>query len=134
MTWARVLELQSIFISTPEHCEPTNEMEYRLRQIWAMILNLDVTSLSVTDNFFQKGSDSVAAIFMVASARKENLLLSVADIFRTPKLSDLARVTKFHDLPALDESIAPFFLLEGGDDEMHLRRAAAKLCKAECLK
>jgi amino acid adenylation domain-containing protein len=131
LSWVRVLELQSILISAPEHCEPTNEMEHRLRQIWALILNLDVASLSITDNFFQKGGDSVAAIFMVASARKENLLLTVADIIRTPKLSDLARATKFHDLPPLDESIAPFSLLKGEDDKMRLRRVAARLCKVD---
>lgn len=131
LSWATVLELQSILISTPKHCEPTNEMEQRLRQIWALILNLDVASLSTTDNFFQKGGDSVAAIFMVASARKENLLLTVADIFRKPKLSDLARTAKFHDFPTLDESTAPFSLLKGGDDEMRLRRAAARLCKVD---
>lgn len=131
LSWAKVLELQSILVSAPEHCEPTNEMEHRLRQIWAQILNLDIASLSITDNFFQKGGDSVAAIFMVASARKENLLLTVADIFRAPKLSDLARTAKFNDFPALDEYIAPFSLLKGGDDEMRLRRAAARLCQVE---
>ena len=131
LSWAKVLELQSMLISAPEHCEPTNEMEHRLRQIWARILNLEIASLSITDNFFQKGGDSVAAIFMVASARKENLLLTVADIFRTPKLSDLARTAKSNDFPALDECIAPFSFLKGGDDEMRLRRAAARSCKVD---
>lgn len=131
LSWARVLELQSILISAPEHREPTNEMEHRLRQIWALILNLDIASLSITDNFFQKGGDSVAAIFMAASARKENLLLTVADIFRTPKLSDLARVAKIHNLPALDGFIAPFSLLKGGDDKMRLSHIAARLCKVD---
>lgn len=131
LSWASVLELQSILISAPEHCEPTNEMEHRLRQIWALLLNLDIASLSITDNFFQRGGDSVAAILMVASARKEYILLTVADIFKTPKLSDLARTAKFHDLPALDESIAPFSMLKVGDDEMRLRQAAASLCKVD---
>ena len=129
LSWARVLELQSILFSVPEHCEPTNEMERRLREIWAQILNLDTSSLSTTDNFFQKGGDSVAAIFMVASARKENLLLTVTDIFRTPQLSELARIVKFYEFPARDEYIPPFSLLKGGDDEKALRQAAARLCK-----
>ena len=131
LSWARVLELQSVLILAPEHCEPSNEMEHRLRQIWASILNLDIASLSITDSFFQKGGDSVAAIFMVASARKENLLLTVSDIFRTPKLSDLARTAKFHDFSASDESVAPFSLLKSGDADMRLRRAAARLCNVE---
>lgn len=131
LSWARVLELQSILISAPEHCEPTNEMEHRLRQIWAQILDLDIDSLSITDNFFHKGGDSVAAIFMVASARKENVLLTVADIFKTPKLRDLARAIKSNDCPALDECIAPFSLLKGGDDNMRLRQAAARLCMVD---
>ena len=129
LSWKRVLELQTILISAPEHCEPTTEMEHRLRQIWAANLNLNVASLSITDNFFQKGGDSVAAIFMVASARQENILITVADIFRTPKLSDLARTARLYDFPALDENVAPFSLLKDGDDEMRLRRAAARLCK-----
>ena len=132
LSWARVLELQSILISAPEYREPTSEMEHRLRQIWALILNLDIAPLSITDNFFQKGGDSVAAIFMVAAARKENILLTVADIFRTPKLSDLARTARFHDFSAPDEAIVPLSLLRGGnDDEMRLRRAAARLCQVD---
>ena len=131
LSWAKALEVQSILFSVPEHCEPTNEMEHRLRQIWAQILNLNIDSLSITDNFFQKGGDSVAAIFMVASARKKNLLLTVADIFKRPKLSDLAQIVKFNDFPALDESTPPFSLLKDGDGDMGLRRAAARLCKVD---
>lgn len=131
LSWARVLELQSILISAPERCEPTNEIEHRLRQVWAQALNLDISSLSVTDNFFLKGGDSVKAIFMVASARKKNLLITVADIFKTPKLSDLARVVKSHDLPVLSEPIAPFSLLKNGDDQMRLRQVVARLCNVD---
>lgn len=131
LSWARVLELQSILISASEHREPTNELEHRLRQIWALILNLDIASLSITDDFFQKGGDSVKAIFMVASARKENIILTVADIFRTPKLSDLARLAKFHDLSALSEPIESFCLLKSGDDKMRLCQEAARLCKVD---
>ncbi|KAI4165618.1 MAG: hypothetical protein LQ342_000560 [Letrouitia transgressa] len=131
LSWANALELQSTLISTAEHCEPTSQMEHRLRQIWAQILNLDIVSVSVTDSFFQKGGDSVAAIFMVALARKENLLLTVADIFRTPKLSDLARVAKVLDAPARDEFITPFSLLRDREDEICLQRAAARLCEVD---
>lgn len=131
LSWTRVLELQSILVSEPEHREPTNAPENRLRQIWALVLNLNVASLSITDNFFQKGGDSVKAIFMVASARKENIVLTVADIFRTPKLSDLARVAKFHDILAVSEPTESFSLLKGGDDKMRLRQEAARLCQVD---
>ncbi|KAL8950907.1 MAG: hypothetical protein Q9222_003085 [Ikaeria aurantiellina] len=132
LSWTEALELQSRLIAaSEEYREPANEMEYRLRQIWASALNLDTTSLSTTSNFFQKGGDSVGAIFVVASARKLNLLLTVADIFRTPILGDLARITKPIHSPAPQASIAPFSMLKGKDDIKRVCLIAAKLCKVD---
>ncbi|KAL8670383.1 MAG: hypothetical protein Q9168_005078, partial [Polycauliona sp. 1 TL-2023] len=131
LSWEKVQEMQSTLVPVEVFYEPSNEMEHRLRQIWASILNLDAASLSVTDNFLQKGGDSVAAIFMVASARKANISLTVADVFTSPKLRDLAQAARIHYPVSLHDTPVPFSLLKDGKDESLLRRAAARLCNID---
>ncbi|KAL8641307.1 MAG: hypothetical protein Q9228_001859 [Teloschistes exilis] len=131
LSWAKALEMQSSLIPNAEHQEPTNEMEHRMRQIWASTLNLDITSLGITDNFFQKGGDSVAAIFMMASAREQSISITVADIFRSPRMCDLAQVARVTNAYASNEKIVPFSLLQGEHDEISLRREAARLCNID---
>ncbi|KAL8659878.1 MAG: hypothetical protein Q9202_006904 [Teloschistes flavicans] len=131
ISWPNAVEMQSSLTPKVEHHEPTNEMERRMRLIWASILNLDITSLGIMDNFFQKGGDSVAAIFMVASAREQSIAITVADIFRSPRLCDLAQVARVINDPASNEEIVPFSLIQGEYVEISLRRAAARLCNID---
>lgn len=131
LSWAKAIKLQSNLVPSQVYLEPTNELERLLRQIWARTLNLDPAFISITDNVFQTGGDSVAAIQMVASARKENILITVADIFRNPKLIDLARVAKLSETPPHDNVMARFSLLANEDNDGSLRRAAADLCEVD---
>lgn len=70
---------------------PTTAMEKRLRTLWTNILDRDMTKMTVEDSFFSVGGDSVGAMRLVALARAQGLQFSVADVFRNPKLCDLAR-------------------------------------------
>ncbi|XDG05068.1 hypothetical protein ABKA04_004683 [Annulohypoxylon sp. FPYF3050] len=70
---------------------PVTDMQRQLRDMWASVLKVPARSISVEDNFFNSGGDSVSAMRLVAKARQEGLLsLTVADIFRHPILSELA--------------------------------------------
>ena len=129
--WRKILELQSLIVSPTERCEPSNDTERCLREIWAKVLDLDPASINTTDTFLQKGGDSVAAIHMVAAAREEHLALTVADVFRTPKLSDLARAAKLQDVASHNEPIARFALLKTDRDETGLCEEVARLCSVE---
>ena len=65
-----------------------------LRSGWSKVLEIAETQISVDDNFFRLGGDSVLAMKLVASLRMEGHMLSVADIFRYMKLGDAAGVLK----------------------------------------
>ena len=70
----------------PETC-----MEKALQELWASVLNVAADSISADDSFFRHGGDSVGAMRLVAAARKRGIVLSVASIFQTLKLSDMAK-------------------------------------------
>ncbi|RDH30162.1 hypothetical protein BDQ94DRAFT_173144 [Aspergillus welwitschiae] len=71
--------------------QPTTETERQMQRIWAQVLNLNQASIGLDYSFFQLGGDSIAAMEVVTEARKLGLKLAVSDIFRRPKLQDVAK-------------------------------------------
>ncbi|KAK8042868.1 Nonribosomal Peptide Synthase (NRPS) [Apiospora phragmitis] len=88
---------------------PSTDMEKQLARLWGEVLGPDV-DIGAADNFFSLGGDSLRAMKLVASARKERISLSVADIFGNPVLSEMAAVAKTCDTEE-DLLVAPFSLL-----------------------
>jgi amino acid adenylation domain-containing protein len=70
---------------------PRTEAELILRQIWQVVLGIQ--EVSVKDNFFALGGDSIRSIEVVARARAAGLRLSTPDIFAHQTLGDLASCT-----------------------------------------
>jgi amino acid adenylation domain-containing protein/thioester reductase-like protein len=62
--------------------------EEKLLEIWKKILNLD--NISITDNFFDIGGDSISAINMQLEAMKYGFTFEYADIFNHPTIQMLA--------------------------------------------
>ncbi|KAK2599048.1 hypothetical protein QQS21_005515 [Conoideocrella luteorostrata] len=66
-----------------------SEVEKRLRQVWATVLNMDAASFGLDDNFFELGGDSIDAMRVVSKARKVGLpKLKVVDLYSHPILRD----------------------------------------------
>ncbi|KAI0886322.1 nonribosomal peptide synthase [Annulohypoxylon maeteangense] len=65
--------------------------ERQLKKLWAPILGVNV-DIAVEDSFLQIGGDSIAAMRLVAAAREHGLSFTVADVFKRPRLCDLATV------------------------------------------
>ncbi|CAM1507635.1 Fc.00g072760.m01.CDS01 [Cosmosporella sp. VM-42] len=61
-----------------------------LRSQWSKFLNLEETKLSLDDNFFRLGGDSIVAMRMVSALRQAGYRLSVASIFQNMQLRDMA--------------------------------------------
>lgn len=76
---------------------PETPMEKKLQKLWSTVLNVDVDSISADDSFFRHGGDSVMAMRLVAAARQKGIVLTVATIFQTLKLSHMAKVAGGHD-------------------------------------
>jgi amino acid adenylation domain-containing protein len=70
---------------------PDTPMEKHLQELWASVLNVATESISADDSFFTHGGDSVGAMRLAAAARQRGVVLTVANIFQSPKLSDMAQ-------------------------------------------
>ena len=68
---------------------PRNEIENILSSIWCKLFNKD--KISITDNFFDLGGDSLVAIKLQTEALKFNLNINYQNIFETPNIKELSK-------------------------------------------
>ena len=76
------------FTSNAVHVAPRSELETMLCQIWQEVLNTD--KISVTDNFFRIGGDSILSIQVSSRIRQAGFSCQVKDIFECKTISKLA--------------------------------------------
>jgi amino acid adenylation domain-containing protein len=71
--------------------EPTTDNEKYLHDLWCELLNRN--SISITDDFFTIGGNSIIAVQMVFRIEKEQgVKLKIGDIFNNPVIKDLAKL------------------------------------------
>ncbi|GLX50254.1 pyoverdine synthetase D [Streptomyces hygroscopicus subsp. hygroscopicus] len=93
------------------HVPPEGPVERALAGVWSQVLGAEHVGRG--DNFFDLGGDSILALRLVGLGRLAGLGFSVADVFRTPTLADLAAlVTDAVDAPA---PVAPFSQIDPAD-------------------
>lgn len=112
------------------HRAVSSESEKLLSKLWSEMLKIDQDSISADDSFLRIGGDSLGAMRLVAAARKNGLAFSVADVFKFPKLCDLAKIVGKED-PLKDssqEAILPFSLLHSKTPIADVKARAAGLC------
>ncbi|KAF7189289.1 Nonribosomal peptide synthetase TES, partial [Pseudocercospora fuligena] len=73
-----------------ERSEPQTPVEKQLRTIWATVLNINADKITINDNFFSRGGDSISAMSVVSAARRQGLSLSLRSLWDMPRLGDLA--------------------------------------------
>ncbi|KFY79912.1 hypothetical protein V499_01170 [Pseudogymnoascus sp. VKM F-103] len=70
---------------------PNTEREIALVKLWASIIQVSQeTKIGLDDSFFRLGGDSIAAMRLTSLAREKKILLTVAEIFKNPRLEDMA--------------------------------------------
>ena len=79
--------------------------ELKLLQIWKNILHL--SEISLTDNFFDIGGDSISAINMQIEALKYDFKFEYSDIFKYPTIKELVEKTK-ENKEKQEESISQY--------------------------
>ncbi|XMA14653.1 hypothetical protein WAI453_007444 [Rhynchosporium graminicola] len=107
---------------------PVTQAETLLKAMWQDVLQ-PTFEVSTEDNFMHLGGDSVAAMNLTVTAKRQNYTLSVADIFNNPKLVDMARcmvATRDHTADTRDPK--PFALLGFPAIADTLRRRVADAC------
>ncbi|KAK5989320.1 Nonribosomal peptide synthase atnA [Cladobotryum mycophilum] len=81
-----------------ERRAPRTDAERLIQGLWADVTKVDPHSISIDDNFFRIGGDSIGAMMLVGLARQNGLSsLTVRDIFRNPILRDLASLDIIQD-------------------------------------
>lgn len=111
---------------------PSTDAERRLRDLWAEVLTINPATVSADDSFFRIGGDSLGAMRLVGAARKRSIALTVADIFKRPRLSALARFIEEQGpglrAPPVESTVEPFSLLDGAVSGEEARVQAAMQC------
>ncbi|OXV10693.1 hypothetical protein Egran_01550 [Elaphomyces granulatus] len=107
---------------------PLTPTEIVLCRLAASVLTLDFHDVGVNDSFFQLGADSIAAMRLVGLARDGGFQLSVADVFRHPRLCDLAGSMCENSQQDL-KMIEPFSLLSGS---LHDREESFRAIVDQC--
>ncbi|KAK7216380.1 hypothetical protein V2G26_004383, partial [Clonostachys chloroleuca] len=95
-----------------KHEPPNTAMEFKLRSLWAQVLDITTKDIGKYDSFLRVGGDSVAAIQLVSIARSQSINLPVSAIFHDPRLCAMAEAATETDFAA-DAEILPFSMLEG---------------------
>lgn len=105
-------ELNQHHISEGNEKAPTSDLERRLQQIWASVLEIPANNVKSNDSFFRLGGDSIAAMRVAARTRSEGLDLSVADMLEYKQLDRLANVLLTR--PRIDTAVrfTPFALTD----------------------
>lgn len=79
-----------------EYVAPRNETETLLVDVWQKVLSHE--RISVFDNYFWLGGDSVRSIQIVYQARQAGLQINVKDIFQNETVASLAEYINTHQL------------------------------------
>ena len=74
-----------------EYIAPRNETERKLAEIWGEVLGISSGSISIRDNYFHLGGDSIKAIQTVSRAKKAGIILRTKDIFENLTIEKLAK-------------------------------------------
>jgi amino acid adenylation domain-containing protein len=93
----KALSLKNSTISEEkEMLLPRNELEQKLLDIWIELLNK--TSISINENFFELGGDSLKAIRLASKVFQQlNIKIELRNIFRAPSIESLAREIEVFD-------------------------------------
>ncbi|EFR05134.1 HC-toxin synthetase, partial [Nannizzia gypsea CBS 118893] len=74
---------------------PSNDMEKCLHSVFAEVLNLAPEMLSIDDDFFRSGGDSITAMQVITQCRKQGIVLALGEIFRLKTIMKIAKGATF---------------------------------------
>jgi amino acid adenylation domain-containing protein len=72
--------------------QPKSTVEKQMQTIWSEVLGVAPDAIGLDDSFIRLGGDSIAAMKVVAEARKFGIELGVGDVFSHPRLHSMAKI------------------------------------------
>lgn len=109
---------------------PQTEKEITMQRLWAEVLDIQLDSVGLDDSFLQLGGDSVAAMRLVAAARKAGLHITVGDIFRYKNLVNLADMSTLQVQDTVEDA-TPFSLLPNDLSKDQLLQEISSSCAVD---
>ena len=83
-------EVAQFRVSDAHREMPNTELEALLQDVWARVLHKEKASISIHDNLFRFGGDSIGAMQVASQCSALGLKINVPDIFRYKSISQLA--------------------------------------------
>ncbi|KAI4620847.1 NRPS [Alternaria metachromatica] len=109
LTVAQVFQSQSL---SELAASTSNEKEDKLLDILSRILGMPKSEINGSDSFFELGGDSIGAMRLVSDARAQGLNITVAQVFQSQSLSELASSAEEANVSQTNVNIdAPFAAL-----------------------
>ncbi|MDB5911258.1 MAG: nonribosomal peptide synthetase dtxS1-like, partial [Massilia sp.] len=118
--------LKMFALDSEEKVEPTTDVEFKLRDIWATVLNIAPKEIGKNDRFLSIGGDSITAIQMVQLALRHGIGLTMAKVFEDSRLSKLAESAASGDT-SHHYDVDPFALL-APDEKSTITSAVSDDC------
>ena len=110
--------------------KPTTEAEKKIHKAVCSVLSLPSSAVGIDDSFVRLGGDSISSMRLVAMAHTEQLELSFIDIFKNPKLSDLAKIgSRAGKSSQAEKVIQPFGLLPTSLARSEVTSEAVQQCR-----
>ncbi|MEM8846112.1 MAG: phosphopantetheine-binding protein [Bacteroidota bacterium] len=121
-----------------EVVKPNSEVEEKLVSIWEEVLNF--SPISIDDNFFEIGGDSILSIQIISKARKEGIMLAANQLFEYQTIKELStyllrqkedKTKKYDYLTALrkEGTKTPLFCIHSGGGHVFFYQLLAKYLK-----
>lgn len=111
-------DLAHYSLSESEKVAPVTRTEKKLQSLWAAVLKVAPRKIGTHDHFLHSGGDSFVAMRLVGMATSSGLSLSVTDVFRYPKLVDMANAIDQRAAPSQADGAIPRFSLWEGANEI----------------
>jgi amino acid adenylation domain-containing protein len=91
---------------TSDVTAPMDEIETRLSDIWCLVLGLN--SISMTDNFFEIGGDSMLSVRLFSEINREfKVHLPLATLFHAPTVRSLAEILRSSGVQKVRSALVP---------------------------
>ena len=91
---------------TSDVTAPMDEIDARLSDIWCLVLGLN--SISVTDNFFDLGGDSMLSVRLFSEINREfKLQLPLATLFHAPTVRSMAEIMRSSGVQKVRSALVP---------------------------
>lgn len=89
---------------------PSTPVECVLHGVFAVALNRDPSTIGIDDSFFQSGGDSIIAMRAIVLCRKQQIPVTIQDIFRYRTVAELAKSLSINAAGKKPEALEAFDL------------------------